>query len=49
MNLGSALVAPLVERLTLGFILDRDPRVVGSSTTSRSALSVEPAWDFLSQ
>ena len=40
--------AQSVERLTLDFSSGRDPRVVGSSPTSGSALSVEPAWDSLS-
>ena len=36
-------MAELVECLTLGFGSDHDPRVVGSSLMSGSALSVESA------
>ena len=40
-----ARVAQVVERLTLDFDSGYDPRVVGSSPTSGSTLSVDPAWD----
>ena len=40
--------AQSVERPTLDLSSGHDPRVVGSSLASGSALSVEPAWDSLS-
>ena len=43
-----ARVARWAEGPTLGFGSAHDPRAVGSSTTSGSTLSVEPAWDSLS-
>ena len=43
-----AWVAQLVECLTLDCSSGRDPRVMGSSPTSGSTLSVKPAEDSLS-
>ena len=43
MFLKGTWVVQSVERLILDFSADHDPRVVGSSPTSGSALSVEPA------
>ena len=41
-------MAQLVECLTLGFGSGYNPRVMGSSPVSGSALNMEPAWDSLS-
>ena len=43
-----AWVTELVKSLTLAFSSGHDPSVVGSSPTSGSLLSVEPAWDSFS-
>ena len=41
-------MAQLVERPTLDFSSGHDPRVVGSSPTLDSTLSMEPSWDSFS-
>ena len=43
-----AWAAQAVEHPALGFGLEHEPRVTGSSPRSGSTLSVEPAWDSLS-
>ena len=47
-QLGGAWVAQSVEHPALDLGSGHDPGIVGSSPTSGSVLSVEPAWDSLS-